>query len=343
MERGADLRAGDDSIVMYEEWLETRDQARRATVIAEYNEEDCALGARSARLARARAAARRGGVSRPIPWFESYLFGGAAGRATGDGGGDGEAARAADGDEPQGDPGARASRRGCSTTAGAGEAGLVGVLQPARADARRRADRARLFARRSRMLELVRRGSRDGRGTCARSRSRRSSSSSPTGRASTTRSRSVLRPARRASTIRRSGASLELYRSESVRERPLHPADVCAIPGGPLPTSRRSGRRCRRLGRVGSRRRSTGVIRRWGRCCGAICRACAGNAVGAPLPQDDLGTVAKRVVENLDGMATSSCRGPPGSGKTYTGARAARPPGAARPARRLPRRATRRS
>ncbi|MBA3331218.1 MAG: ribonuclease H-like domain-containing protein, partial [Actinobacteria bacterium] len=70
--READLQAGDDSILLYERWRAERDEATLRT-IAEYNEEDCAATAelRDWLLGLREDAVRRFGE--PIPWQEAVI------------------------------------------------------------------------------------------------------------------------------------------------------------------------------------------------------------------------------------------------------------------------------
>ncbi len=298
MERSADLRAGDDSIVMYEEWLETRDQAL-LDGIAEYNEEDClsTLDLRDWLLGLRREAEAAFG---PIPWFEK---------------------------EPPGEPQETAAETAELRARLEAEEIPERVLASRLLDYHRREAKPvwwAFFNRRGRtpeelmerdseaigMLELVRREARGEGEVCT--------FAFPPQQHKLSDGQGVYDPltlvwAGQLERVDDERGELELYRSESVRERPL-PRSL--IPGGPLPT---------RAQRAALIRLGESVAAGDWRypALGAVLRRdlprVRGHAVGAPLPQDDL-EAAKRVVENLDGSYLF-VQGPPGSGKTYTGAR----------------------
>jgi predicted RecB family nuclease len=301
MTREADLRSGDDSIVLYEQWTESHDP-QILQAIHDYNEEDClsTLDLRDWLLGLRAEAVKQFGE---IPWF---------------------------GVEPPSEPEETAAETAELRARLEADPTPERVLMSRLLDYHRREARPvwwAFFARRGQtpealaerdgdsigMLELVSRED-HGDGELV-------TFSFPAQQHKLSRGQQVHDPnlpdgpvyAGSTEALDDERGTLVLYRSKNVRE---HPLPQSLIPGGPLPTKAQ---------RAALRRLAESIVDGTNRypALEAILRRdlprIAGHAAGDPLPQDDL-EAAKRLAVGLDGSYLV-VQGPPGSGKTYTGAR----------------------
>ena len=301
MEREADLSSGDDSIVLYERWVDERDQAI-LDGIEELQPRGLPLDLPPARVAASSGRPtrrRRGGRDRL-----ARAARGARDQARGRGGARraGGAARGACSRATRRRRGSRAPAR---VPPARGEAGLVGVLRPARDD-ELGADRGHGVDRRARV---------------GRARSRRSSKKSliytlsfPTQQHKLDAGDEVVDP--------RTGESagslvelddvagrLKLRRGPKFEGQPLPQA---LIPGGAWNTKAPArGADAARRARCAT---ATGATRRSRASCGASRRS-TGARVQVDRARRDEGARRSR-------RGAAPLRpGPPGSGKTWTGAR----------------------
>ncbi|MBA3347189.1 MAG: TM0106 family RecB-like putative nuclease, partial [Actinobacteria bacterium] len=287
-ERQVELQSGGDSILMYEEWRETGDQ-RLLDEIRDYNEEDCAstLDLRDWLLGLRADAEREHG---PIPWF---------------GGKEPE--------EPQESAAETAELRARLEADGVPEHALLARLL----DYHRREAKPvwwQFFARRGAtpeglaerdseaigMLEVVSHAGEEGELVTF---------AFPAQQHKLSADKDVFDPleltrAGKIEALDDERGRLVLKLSGAARERPL---PLSLIPGGPLQTKAQRAA-LRRLGESPSAYPAlTALLRR------------DPPRGPAALPPDDL-DAAKRIVEELD-RSYLVVQGPPGSGKTYTGAR----------------------
>ena len=285
--------------MLYEEWLERRDPAILDDIAA-YNEEDCVS---TLQLRDWLLPLRPGAAPRPEP---------SRSRASRrEGAAETEELRAALLAGLPDDPHEVAERRPAALAARAaaplppprGEAGLVGVLRQDRADERGAAG-ARL--RRDRRARAG--GAADRLGRVARLAVPLPGAAAPP-RAGERRLRSRDRRAGREDrgARRRGGHALAAARADA-RGR--------AAAGGADPRRAVRRRRSSRPRCGGSRARCSPATRRY-RASQVDPRRASRSP--SPLPQDDL-EAAKELVAGLDGRHLV-IQGPPGSGKTYTGAR----------------------
>ena len=287
-QRVADLQSGGDSILMYEEWRESHEQ-RLLDEIAEYNEEDCAstLDLREWLLDLRAEAEREHG---PIAWFEREAPG-----------------------EPEETAAETATLRARLEADGIPEHVLLSRLL----DYHRREAKPvwwQFFARRGASPEGLAERDGDAIGSLALV-SREGEEGElvtftfPAQQHKLEEGHGVFDPLEltRAGTIRElddERGRLVLQLATAALERPL-PHSL--IPGGPLPTRAQRGA-LRRIGESpGSYPALETLLRR------------DPPRGPASLPQDDL-EAAKRIVAELD-RSYLVVQGPPGSGKTYTGAR----------------------
>jgi len=287
-ERVADLQSGGDSILMYEQWRDTGEQ-RLLDEIRDYNEEDCAstLDLREWLLGLRADAERAYG---PIPWFQGK-----------------------EPEEPQESAGETAELRARLEADAVPEPALLSrLLDYHRREAkpvwwqffaRRGATPEELAERDGDAIGLLEPVSRDG------EEGELVTFSFPAQQHKLAEGNGVYDPLELtwAGTIRElddERGRLVLQLAKAVQERPL-PRSL--VPGGPLQT-RPQRAALRRLGESpGSYPALEALLRR--------------DPPRGPtsLPQDDL-EAAKRIVEQLD-RSYLVVQGPPGSGKTYTGAR----------------------
>ena len=314
-----------DSIVAFEQWLDDGRRRRSSTRSSDYNEEDCVSTLTAARLA-ARAARRGGGdvrprdrvARRPRSWEPDEAL---------------EEATETDrlreallAGVPE-DLAERDRRAARALAAGAaarlppprGQAGLVGVLR-----APRHADRGAGRGRRGARRTSTRSPASKPRGRAsssldlhARVSRRRSTSSAPAATSSIPRPEAAVDVDR---DRRRQAGIVEIRRGPRARDEPLprgadprhalrHRARSARRCGGSAPTSSTDG-----LDGAGPLpRRCATILRR-------DCRASTRSRPGAPLQGGGVDLEqAKRIAAGLDDSYLF-IQGPPGSGKTYTGA-----------------------
>ena len=296
--RTVDLQSGGDSIVLYEQWLDER-QKRLLDEIAAYNEEDClaTLELRNWLLERRREAEQGFG---PIAWPSPPEL-----------------------SEPRETAAETAELRARLEAEGSsGHVLAARLLDYHRREAKpvwwaffdRRGRTPEELAERDGdaigMLELVGRRERGEGELCTLS--------FPAQQHKLFSNQGVHDPATLdyAGQIERlddEAGELDLFRSKTVRERPL---PLSLVPGGPLQTKAQRAA-LRRLGE--SILDGDGRYSALERILSKDPPRVAGLPAGAALPQDDL-NAAKEIVARLD-RSHLVVQGPPGSGKTYTGAR----------------------